>query len=344
MAIPNLFTDEAGKFPVRALDEMSRLYYLSRAIHVVAELGIADQIDDQPIHVDELSKRTRTHAASLHRLLRFLASYGVFHRINDDTYAANDLSAALRDDHPNSIRPNVRRIRDDWWSAVGQLEHTVRTGEPAFVHVHGMSRFEYLKAHPDLQKRYNEGMANISEGDDAAVADAYSFERFGKIVDVGGGRGGLLAQILLRAEQAYGVLFDQPQVVSGVTVFEKMGLSDRCELLGGDFFQSAPTGGDCYVIKGVLHDFDDDQCVTILSNCREAVVPDGRIVIANQDLPSAASEPHLNFYMDLHMMTVLAGRERVKSEWEALFEQAGLDVLDTYSTDVGFTLVEGRPV
>jgi cyclopropane fatty-acyl-phospholipid synthase-like methyltransferase len=184
-------------------------------------------------------------------------------------------------------------------------------------------------------------MARISDADDMAIADAYDFSGFSRIVDVGGGKGGLLAQILLRAPDATGVLFDQPQVVAETTRLEQAGLSMRAELVGGDFFELIPDGGDCYVIKGVLHDFDDEQCVRILSNCREAMKTGGRVLIANQDLPSPVDGPHPNLTMDIQMMVLLTGRERSVDQWGALFRQAGLRIGETTGTRVAFTLVDG---
>jgi hypothetical protein len=203
--------------------------------------------------------------------------------------------------------------------------------------------FQYLKSNEDIQKRFDEAMARISDTDDAAIASAYDFARFERIVDVGGGRGGLLVQILERAPDAVGVLFEQPQVVEVATRLDEADLLHRSEKIGGDFFEMVPDGADCYVIKGVLHDFDDDQCVAILSNCRKALSDGGCVLIANQDLPASIDGPHPNLTMDVQMMTLLHGRERSAHEWSNLFQQSGLKLGDAIQTDVGFTLVEGTP-
>src|SRR5262249_52530729 len=157
--------------------------------------------------------------------------------------------------HPQSIKSNVLRIGTFWWSAVGELEHSLKTGEAAFEHVHGVPFFQYLRNNADVQQRFDRAMARISDANDAAVAAAYEFGRFRQIVDVGGGRGGLLTQILLRAPKTTGVLFEQPQVLDRATRLEEAGLSNRSKKITGDFFVSVPAGADCYVIKGVLHDF-----------------------------------------------------------------------------------------
>jgi hypothetical protein len=253
------------------------------------------------------------------------------------------LSSVLRADHPNSVRASLRRIDESWWAAAGALAHSIRTGEAAFTHVHGIRFFEYLRTNADAQRRFDEGMAGSSDANDAAIAAAFDFARYRRIVDIGGGRGGLLMQILARAPDATGVLFEQPQVIERDTRLREAGLLGRAELVAGDFFQSVPAGGDCYVIKGVLHDFDDAQCVAILGNCRTAMRPDGCVVIANQDLPSPIDGPHPNLTMDIHMMTLLGGRERSAPEWSELFRGAGLALRATAPTEVGFTLIQALP-
>ncbi len=341
---PELLSREAGRSAPGLIAEMARLYYLSRAIHVAAEIGIADRLGDQPVAVDELARRTGTHAGSLRRLLRFLAAYGVFAESTPGRFRNTVLSAALRDDHPHSIRAHVRRTEASWWSAAWELEHAVRTGEAAFTKVHGMPFFEHIRGDAEAQKRFDEGMARSSDANDAAIAAAFDFGRFHRIVDIGGGRGGLLRQILTHAPRAVGVLFEQSQVLQQATRLQEPALLGRVELVAGDFFESVPAGGDCYVIKGVLHDFDDQQCITILANCRRAMRPDGCVLLANQDLPSPIDGPHPNLTMDIHMMTLLGGRERSAPEWSAPLQRAALRLTATVQTEVGFALVRADPV
>src|SRR5215813_4526872 len=175
MEKPEILSKEAGRSAARAIDEMSRLYYLSRAIHVAAELGVADHLTDAPIALDEIAKQTGANATCLRRLLRFLSAYGIFVETSQDLFCNTTLSSVLRSEHPNSVRGNLRRIGDFWWSAVGHMEQSVRTGQSAFAHVHGVDFFQYLKANPDVQKRFDQGMAGISDADDAAIAAAYEF-------------------------------------------------------------------------------------------------------------------------------------------------------------------------
>ena len=222
------------------------------------------------------------------------------------------------------------------------MEHSIRTGNAAFEKLHGVPFFEYIRENAEIQSRFDRGMAEISDGDDAAIAAAFDFGKFSCIVDVGGGQGGLLTQILFAAPNASGILFDQPQVVEQANRLKQSGLSNRSELVGGNFFESVP-GADCYVIKGVLHDFNDDQCITILSNFRKNIHANGHVVIANQDFPSPIDGPHPNLTMDIQMMTVLNGRERSEEVWSELFRRSGLKLVAAYQTGSLFTLIEGVP-
>ena len=325
------------------MDEMSRLHYLSRAIYAAAELGIADCLNDIPIAIDAVATKTKTHPVFLKRLLQFLSAYGIFNLSTSNRVSHTELSSVLRGDHPNSVRSNIIRIGDFWWSAVGHMAYSIRTGESAFTHLHGVTFFQYLKAHPEIQKRFDDAMARIADSYDEAIAAAYDFSHFRRIVDVGGGQGGLLVHILRQSRKATGVLFEQPQVVERATRLSAAGFGKRAEMIGGDFFKSVPADGDCYVIKNVLHDFNDEDCVKILSNCRAAMKSNGRIVIANQDLPFPIDGPHPNLTMDVQMMVLLRGRERTRAEWSALFGLSGLTPGITAQTGVDYVLIEGKP-
>lgn len=344
MQKPDLLSRDAEQSAARLIDEMSRLYYLSRAIHVAAELGVADRLGDDAVGIATLAEATGAKAVALRRLLRFLSAYRIFEESSPDEFRNTQLSSVLRDDHPQSVRANLQRFGTFWWGAVGELEYTLRTGEAAFQHVHGVPFFRYLKNNVELQRRFDRGMARVSDADDGAIAASYEFSHFRQIVDLGGGRGGLLVQILQRAPNATGVLFEQPQVLDMATRLDEAGLLARSKKVVGDFFESVPSGADCYVIKGVLHDFNDEQCARILTNCRRAVSVDGCLVIANQDLPLSLDMPHPNLTMDMQMMTILGGRERSARDWSELFQQSGWRLSNRIETSVGFTLLEGQPI
>lgn len=339
--VPRVFSSTAARSPAQLVREMSRWYLLSRAIHVIGEFGIADHIGSEPVTISSLASTLGLDASALRRLIRFLAAYGIFEEPAPGEVRASPLSEVLRSDHPQSVRSSLLRYDEAWWRACGEMAYSIRTGQSAFPHANGATFFEYLARNPALQERFDAAMADISRADDAAVADAYDFGKFHTIVDVGGGRGGLLAEILRRHPPVRGILFDQPQVVSRPDRLREAALLDRCECLGGDFFQSVPAGGNCYIIKGVLHDFDDRQCVRILRNCAAAVATGGRVLVADRIVPASKIGPHEILFIDLQMLVLLRGRERERSEWPPIFAEAGLRFVAFYETAADFTLVEG---
>ena len=244
----------------------------SRAIHVAAELGIADLLQDGPKTIDQLATATGAHRQSLYRLLRMLAGYGVFAEDRDGHFKLTPAAALLQ---TGAMRDAARVMNEAEWNAYGNLLYSVKTGQPAFQHVYGMGSWEYYKAHPELQVRFDRGMANFAKAENPAVAGSYDFGKFRRIVDVGGGRGGLLAEILKIYPSVKAVLFDQPQVVENPEYLRAAGVLDRCEVVGGNFFESVPEGGDAYVLKRIMESWNDDTSVGILKRCRDAVMAAG---------------------------------------------------------------------
>jgi hypothetical protein len=339
-----LVSSFARSSPSLFVEELSTLHLLARALHVVAEIGVANHLSDNGTPVKELAEKTDTDPVALRRLMQFLASYGISEQTGPEAFCATELSDTLRDDHPKSVRPIILRFGPPWWESVGAMLEAVKTGEPSFPKIAGMHVFEYLSRNPEKQKRFDAGIAQIADADNASVAAVYDFSRFRRIVDVGGGQGGLLRHIMPRAPEATGILFDQPQVVSNPTRLEEAGLLSRCDCVGGDFFEAVPTGGDCYIIKAVLHDFSDEESVRILRNCREAVSDGGRVLVAERFLPSSSDGPHTNLIMDLLLMVLHTGHERRDFEFQELFAEAGLRVTGFHKTQIRFHIVEGIPV
>jgi hypothetical protein len=214
-------------------------WFISRAIHVAAELGVADLLYDGPKSVPQLAAATDSHPQSLYRLLRMLASYGVFSEISDRRFELTPVGVLLRSD---AFRDFARMVSDADWNGYGALLHTIKTGEPAFKHVNGLGFFDYLSTHSDAQLRFDRGMANAADAENAAIAGAYDFSIYKRIVDVGGGRGGFLAEILKAYRSPHGVLYDQPQVVAHPDYLTKAGVADRCDIVSGNFFESVPIG------------------------------------------------------------------------------------------------------
>jgi C-methyltransferase len=324
--------------------EMSRAYLLSRAIHVAAELGVANHVGDTAVRASELARLTGSYEPYLERLLRFLAGYGIFAEAAPGSFLATPLSALLADGHPTSMRAGLSMVNSAWWAAVGDLDHAVRTGNTAFDFRHRQPFFAYLKENPQEQQSFDAGMASNSRSSDQAIARAYDFSRSGLLLDIGGGRGGLLKAVLERHANLRGQLFDQPQVIERAQAIEaSTALQGRLSYIAGDFFQAVPGGADTYLLKGVLHDFDDERCMQILKNCRRAMQPPSKLLIIER-LVSPDNLAHQAKTIDVLMMVLLGGRERPASAWADLLRGADFQLRQQLSTDSEFTISEATPI
>jgi O-methyltransferase/methyltransferase family protein len=305
-------------------------YQVSQALHVAARLGIADRLADGPLTVEELGLDADRDA--LRRLLRALAAAGVL-READGRYALTDLGEGLRSDAPGSVAGWAAFVgRPYHWSAWAALEHSVRTGDNAFRAVHGTDVWAYRRDRPDEAAIFDRAMTSLTARVNAAVAEAHDFGRYGTVVDVGGGRGALLAAVLDRHPGVRGVLFDQPEVVSGVD------LGARGEVAAGSFFAAVPPGGDAYVLKSVLHDWEDAEAVAILRACHAAGAP--VVLVVERDV---AADPRAAF-SDLNMLVGPGGRERTLAEYGALLEAAGFRAVGSTTTPAGVSVIEARRV
>jgi hypothetical protein len=326
-----------------------RGYRISQAIYVVTQLGIPDLLADGPREIDELARATESHAPSLRRVLLFLAGVGVLDKVGPQRLALTPMSALLRAGVPGSVRPSVLfSLAESHWRPWGHLLHTVRTGETAFDHAHGMGLFEYLASHPEVGAVFNAGMLGNSPGHARLVAATYDFSQMNVVVDVGGGRGRLLATILERYPRLRGILFDQPHVIEDARqILEEVGVVDRCELAGGSFFDAVPAGGDAYVLRNIIHDWDDDQAVAILMSCRRSMTDGARLVLVERYLATDPHEAHLVLHADLEMLVNVGGRERTTDEYAALLARSGLRLartiaLGTTPEALGHQLIEAQ--
>jgi hypothetical protein len=328
----------------RQLQRLVTGYQISQAVHVAATLGLCDLLAEGPKGAAELAEATGTDARSLTRLMRALVAIEVCVG-DDDRFANTELGDALRADAPYSISGWARYVgRPHHWQAYGSLEHSVRTGENAFVAVHGQSVWDYFAEHPDEQKAFDAAMTSLSQVVSNAVVDSYDFGRFGTIVDVGGGRGLLLSAILTRYPSVQGVLFDQPAVVAGAREpLATAGVSGRCEVVGGSFFDSVPPGGDAYVLKSVIHDWADAESIAILTTCRRAMSAGGRLLLVEQLLDDSP-DPVRTASSDLTMLVVAGGQERTTDEYRSLLSAADFELTRTVPTASNFFVLEARPV
>ncbi len=318
---------DAGRVERARLRAMIDGYQISQAIAVAARLGIADRLAEGPRSVVELAETTGSHPGSLLRLMRALAAVGVFTEAREggERFGLTVLGEGLRSDVAGSSRAVAIHAGQGYmWAAWGELLHSVRTGEAAFRHVHGMSAWEYRERHSDAGEVFDRAMAATVDDVAAAIVDSYDFTDAGLIVDVGGGRGGLLAAILSACPGVRGVLFDRPRVlVEAGAVLEEAGVLDRCDVEAGDFFDGVPGGGDLYVLKGVIHDWGDGDAGRILGSCRRAMTAGTKLLVIDQVVPEDREPQPFTLFMDLHMMVIHGAEERTEGAYVTLLESAG---------------------
>lgn len=330
--------------PSAELLRLTAAAWVSQAIGVAAKLGLADLTKDGPKRIDELARDTATHPPSLHRLLRALAGVGIFVENEHGEFGLTPLAAGLRSDVPGSVRAICAMRAEPWfWGAWGELFHSVRTGETGFDHFHGAGIFAFLEQNPAALALFGRAMGSLSGTETAAVLAAYDFSQAGTIVDVGGGQGALLAAILKAHSAARGILFDRPATVARARdMLEAAGVGDRCEVIGGSFFDTVPEGGDLYVLKSVIHDWDDDQAVAILQNCCRAMGADAKLLLIERVIPPG-NAPSFGKWMDLNMLVVAGGRERTEAEYRSLYARAGFELTRIVPTAAEVSLIEGAP-
>jgi hypothetical protein len=329
-------------------NELMRLvnaFQLSQAIHVAATVGIADLLAQGPRSADELAGKTGTNAGALYRLLRALAAAGVFHEDEERRFALSPLGAWLQSDVPAAVAPWARLIgRPNYWQAWGNLLHSVRTGENAFRHVNGAGVWEYREQNAAEGEIFDAAMDAFSRKAGKAIVDAYDFGKFRCMVDVGGGRGTVLATILAANPPLRGVLFDQPHVVAHAeSAFRSAVVAERCEIKAGDFFETVPKGGDAYFLKSILHDWPDVEAATILRACRAAIPDHGRLILVEQ-LIAGPNEGLTGKLSDLNMLVAPGGRERTQEELAELLRSAEFELTAIVPTALHLSIIEGVPV
>ncbi len=297
----------------------------TQMIHVAAKLGLADLLAAGPRSVEELAAAAGAEPQALHRLLRALASLGIFAEDPAGDFVLTPQAELLRTDVQGSLRDIALLYGDDWlWQAYGNMTHSVRTGAPAFTKTHGQPFYGYLHAHPRAAARFNAAMTGFSSHETAAILEAYDFSNARNVVDIGGGHGALLAALLRAHPQMSGTLFDLPSVLAGAaSVLGEMGIAERARTVAGDFFDEAPAGADLYVMKSVLHNWDDTDAERILSTCRAAMAPEARLLVIERVVPAGNAPAEAKLF-DINMLVVAGGRERTEPEYRRLFEQAGL--------------------
>jgi SAM-dependent methyltransferase len=304
---------------------------------------LADYLSGRPQNAIKLAQFTHTHAPSLHRLMRTLASLGILTENDDHQFALTPLGEALKADAHGSAHATILLHGSDWHGAAfEQILYSVETGKTAMEKVWGLPLFDYLANNPDQASMFNKMITGLHSGEPAAVAEAYDFSACRTVVDIGGGTGSVLAAILGNHPSIRGVLFDSPHVVAEASsLLKAKSVLDHVAVQAGDFFTAVPAGGDCYVLSHILHDWDDEQCLTILRNCRKAMKPDGRLLIIEMVLPPGDA-PHPGKLLDMVMLVVVGGVERTEAEYAALLSEAGFRLHGVVPTNSPVSIVDAR--
>jgi hypothetical protein len=322
------------------MNQLIRGYWTTQAIFVAAELRIADLLADGPKDPEELGRASGVKGDMLYRVLRALASIGIFAEDSDGRFMLTPLAETLCGD--SGQRAYARLHGQELYQSWGKLLQAVRSGDAAFVEAFGMPAFDYFGNNSDRGAVFDRAMTGHHGPEADPMLDAYDFSGFRELVDVGGGNGSLLTAILRRHPRIRGVLFDLPRVIERAAVpMRNAELGERCTLVGGSFLDSVPAGADAYVLRHVVHDWRDEDAATILRNCRKAMQPNGKILVVEIVVP-AGNDPSFAKWMDL-MMVTYGGKERSEKQYRDLYGRAGLRLTRVVPTKAGISIVEGVP-
>jgi SAM-dependent methyltransferase len=316
--------------------------FLSQAVYVAAKLGLADLLADGPRTAKDLAEKTETDERSLYRVLRALASVGAFTEETDKTFSNTPMTETLKSDHPRSARDlTIWMSEPEHWKVYGALMHSVKTGKPAWDHVHSEPVFPYLfKTNTELGDIFNRAMTSYSHQSIGPVIEAYDFSGAETIADIAGGFGHLLAAVLAANPKAKGVLFDMKEVLAGAPkMLDSYGVSDRVELVEGDFFSAIPVKADIYLLKHIIHDWYDDNNEKILRNIRESMPDDGKVLIIDAVVPEG-NDPHFSKIIDLEMLMSPGGVERTEAEFDELLNKSGFKLNRIIPTKGLMSIVE----
>lgn len=322
------------------VSELIHGYWKSQAIYVAAKLEIADRLTDGPRSVEQLSASTGAHASSLYRLLRALASIGIFAEGEDGRFSLTPLAEPLRGDVAGSKRAMAVMMGEEHYHVWGDLIFSIETGETAFDRIYGMPVFEFLARSQQKGRVFDEAMTSVHGRETEAVLEAYDFSSVGVLADVGGGNGSTILPILQKHPSMRAILFDTESVVERTAPrIEAAGVAERCQLVSGDFFASVPEGGDVYLMRHILHDWDDEKALAILRNCHAAMTAESKLVVIESVIPSG-NEPFFGKWLDLTMMVIPGGKERTEAEYRQLFEQAGFQLTRIVPTALEVSVLE----
>lgn len=327
--------------PDYVMMEYASSFWVAKAIGVATELEIADHLKERPLHVDELAALTKAHPASLLRLMRVLTGNGIFRNHKNGVFSNNKLSAALLEDR-HSMKYFIRHhLGENNWMFVGDLEQCVKTGQNAIKQRTGKEPFDFLKDQPEKSTLFNRAMTDSNEMSLPLFLAAYHFGKYHNIIDIGGGQGYMLSAIAMKHPHTRCTVYDLPHVVTGaIENFKRFGVESQCTVIAGDFFDAIPEGGDLYIMKNILHDWDDATSVKILKNIRNAMPEKGHLLL----IESLIEDDNSNSFgkiLDLQMLIgTTGGRERTREEFVSLFNDAGFSLRRTIDTATPFSFIE----
>ncbi len=332
--------------PSGQIAQMLTGYWVSQMIYVAAKLDLAGLLKNGPRSADDLARATSTHPRSLYRLLRGLASLGVFVEGEAKQFSMTPTAAALLDGVPGSQRAMALMTGEEHYLSWSELLYCVQTGKIGFEKLYGMRPFDFLSTHPEQGAIFDAAMTSVHGKESPAALAAYDFSSIKLLVDVGGGNGSLISATLEKHPALRGILFDlAPVIERSVRNLERAGLSGRCQCIAGSFFESLPPGADAYMLRHIIHDWSDDESVTILRNCRQAIGTNaaGRVLVLETVIPPG-NDPMFGKLLDLNMLVIPGGLERTESEYRELFAAAGFRLSRIVPTATEISVIEGLPV
>ena len=328
--------------PPLVLQQLIQSFQVSQCIYVAARLGIADLLKDGPRSSEELAQATGTHAPSLYRVLRLLTAIDLFTEGKTHAFALTLLGTYLQTGIPGSLRTMALAYGEKpFWPVWGALLHSVETGEPSFQHVFGLKTWDYYAQYPEEAQIFNNFMTELTTSVAPTVAGAYDFSASSTLVDVGGGHGQMLSTILQAHPTLHGVLFDLPHVVKGASpLLDEAGVSDRCQVIGGDVFTAVPTDYDTYLLSRVIHDWDDERTIAILTRCYHAMQAQGKVLLVERVIPTDRTPALLVLESDVIMLVAPGGKERTEAEYRALLDAAGFELTQLIPVLPPYSLIE----
>jgi hypothetical protein len=320
-------------------------YWVSQAVGVAARFGVADQLCDGPRDCDYIARKVSAEPQALHRVLRLLASIGVFTEVRPSTFGLTPLGETLRSDVPGSVRDlAVILTAPGHWLPWGRLSESVRTGQPMTREALGMELFDWYSQNPEEGEFFNAAMGNVSALAAGEVVRVFDVSPFRAVLDVGGAHGVLLAAVLTANPAARGILFDLPHVIATAgDAINADGLAGRCEFVSGDFFEGLPDGADLHLLKQILHFLDDERATRLLQVCHRALSADGKLLVIEMIMPPD-NRPSPAQAMDLNMMVLQPGRERTEDEFRGILRMAGFRLDRIIPTHSLFSVIEATPV